>query len=136
LPNGHLTEDTAMRSAHDWGRAHGRPCRSATVSRWPFHTFAFAMAGVAMLAACDGSTPPPTNAIVNGDTHARESIRSEIGGVVYPVVAIQPNTTTMSLGQTIRFQAHLSDQNGSWTSCCTTWKSSDPTVISVTTTGY
>src|SRR6185437_2606602 len=53
LPNGHLTEDTAMRSAHDWGRAHGRPCRSATVSRWPFHTFAFAMAGVAMLAACD-----------------------------------------------------------------------------------
>ena len=44
-----------MRTAHDWGRALGRPRTSATVSRKSFYLRAIICGAAAALAACDKS---------------------------------------------------------------------------------
>jgi Bacterial Ig-like domain (group 2) len=151
LPNGHLTEDTAMRTAHDWGRAQGRPPRSATVSRKSYtvsrklyYGRAIACVIVAMVAACDGptstsSSSDPSSPPVDGmGARTDESVRTEAAGVAYPFVTLEPTATaTLSVGQQATFWAHLSEANGNnWPSCCSTWVSSDPSIASVSVIGY
>jgi hypothetical protein len=133
-----------MRSAHDWGRAIGRPrTTSATVSRKSIYLGAIACTAAAALAACDTSPKNATNTnptdpgVTTGPPNDG-SIRTVVRGVAYPLVTVEPSTSvTMSVGQQSTFSARLNEPTGNaWTSCCSTWTSSDASVASVTTTGY
>ena len=141
LPNGHLTEDTAMRIAHDWGRASRRPHRSAPVGCNSYYVRTLLCGAAAALAACDSSpksATSPTDPVNAMGSREDESVRTEVRGVAYPRVAVKPSADVdMSIGQQSSFSALLSEPNGNaWASCCSTWKSSDASVASVDVTGY
>lgn len=130
-----------MRSAHDWGRASGRPPRSATVSRKSYQIRALLVGAAALVAACDSSgtnATDPSGTTSNSDAQARESTRTVYEGVAYPTVTIEPaSAITIGAGKTETVYASLSEPNGEvWTSCCSSYTSSDASVASVSVTGY
>jgi hypothetical protein len=84
-----------------------------------------------LCAACSDTTASPSSP--TSDTN-REAVASVVGGVSYPLVAITPPVTALKPSDSANVQAKLSDANGSWTGQYITWKSSDPTVLQVTTT--
>ncbi len=137
-----------MRTAHDWGRATGRPRTSAPVRRKSIYFGVIACTAAAALAACDNSAKSATNptdptvadggdGAITGTMHD-ESIRTVVHGVAYPQVNVKPSANVdMKIGQQSTFSARLNESNGdAWTSCCSKWTTSDASVASVSTTGY
>ncbi len=130
-----------MRIAHDWGRASGRPRTSAKVSRKSSYARALLCSAAAALAACDNSPKSaanPTDPVNAMGSRENEAVGTEVRGVAYPLVTVKPSASVdMSVGQQSTFSALLSEPNGnSWTSCCSTWTSSDASIASVSATGY
>ncbi len=56
--------------------------------------------------------------------------------VAYPRVTITPAVKTLAVGGKAAITATLSNATGSWYGHYTTWKSSNPAVVSVSTTGW
>jgi hypothetical protein len=90
----------------------------------------FLVLGVAALglaaAACSDNMP----------SEAASTPNMSLTSAQYPLVTITPTPTTLAVGATMNVQAKLSDANTSWMGQTITWKSSDPTVLSVTVTGW
>ncbi len=132
-----------MRTAHDWGRAIGRPRTSAPVSRKSYYFRAIVCGAAAALAACDNSAKNTTNpmdpvAASGSGTFQDEAVLVMYHGVAYPQVNVKPSANVdMKVGEQSTFTARLNEPSGdAWTSCCSTWKSSDASVASVSVTGY
>ncbi len=132
-----------MRTAHDWGRAVGRPRTSAPVSRKSYYFRAIVCGAAAALAACDNSAKNTTNptdpvAASGSGTSQDEAVLVMYHGVAYPRVNVKPSASVdMKVGEQSTFTARLNEPSGEpWTSCCSTWKSSDASVASVSVTGY
>jgi hypothetical protein len=80
-----------------------------------------------LCAACSDTTASSTK-----DTN-REAVASVVGGVSYPLVAITPGVTALKPSDSVNVQAKLTDSNGSWTGQHIIWKSSDASILKVTT---
>jgi hypothetical protein len=120
-----------MRSAHDCGRTFTRR-RRFILSR-PASIVILAAAAGALLAGCTESREPTAPADA---ARATASGTATAQSVAYPIVTISPIIKTLAVGGKATISARLSTPTTSWAAHYTTWKSSDPTVISVTTTGW
>jgi hypothetical protein len=124
-----------MRFAHDCGRAFA-PARRSGSAR-PYYlpsAILLAAAGIAIGACSDTPTQPQ---------EAQEAVRvgalgaTEAVSLVYPLVSILPQTTTLAVGGKVTLLAKLAASNGTtWMSKESLWKSSDTTVLSVTTANW
>jgi Bacterial Ig-like domain (group 2) len=120
-----------MRSAHDWGRAIART-RTHAAHRFTNVPLVFILAAGSVLGACS-DTPTAPQADV---ARARESVREEVAGLAYPLVTIQPATTTMAVGAKVTLSAKLKAANAAtWNGRFLDWKSSNTAVVSVSTSG-
>ncbi len=91
--------------------------------------------GSVLLCTCGDSTTPPA-ALAPRDAAALP-VAQAMSAVRYPLVAITPSTTTLAVGKVQKFTARLNNATGApWTSCCSTWTSSNPSVLSVTMPDY
>ena len=81
-----------------------------------------------LCAACSDSTTASDK-----DTN-REAVATKVAGVVYPLVTIAPAVAQLKPADSVKLQANLTDANGSWKGKLVTWKSSDPSILQVTTT--
>jgi hypothetical protein len=125
-----------MRSAHDCGRAFSRAHRPGSARRFQIHStagLAVLLAGGLALAGCSDAPPPPTApAAARAASATADSL-----AVAYPLVAIQPQQTTLAIGDTAHLLAKLTAGSGSaWMGRQTSWKSSDTTVLSVKTSNW
>ncbi len=78
--------------------------------------------------------PPPRS---HRENAAALPVAQVMSAVRYPLVAITPSTTTLAVGKVQKFTARLNNATGApWTSCCSTWTSSNPSVLSVTMPDY
>jgi hypothetical protein len=129
-----------MRSAHDWGRALGRPRRYAVASgRSSRQHLALALVGLAAVAACSESSTAPGVADNTSEQTAiaRESNLITANGIQYPLVGLTPNQSSMTVGAHVNFQARLTGGDGShWMGRYITWKSSNDAVVSITTANW
>jgi Big-like domain-containing protein len=88
-----------------------------------------AIATLAILcAACSDTTASPDATDVN-----REAVASVVGGVTYPLVAISPAIAALKPADSVNLQANLTDTHGAWKGKYIVWKSSDSTILKVTT---
>jgi Bacterial Ig-like domain (group 2) len=123
-----------MRSAHDWGRAFTRRGWSILSRPASIGSVILALAAGTLLAGCNESPEPTAPGVA-----ARSAVlatASAQAAVKYPIVTIKPAVTTLAVGGKATITASLSNASTSWYGHFTTWKSSDPTVVSVTTTGW
>ncbi len=80
-----------------------------------------------LCAACSDTTASPA-------TEAnREAVASVVGSITYPLVDITPGFATLKTSDSLNLQAKLTDAHGSWMGKQIVWKSSDTTVLKVTT---
>jgi hypothetical protein len=125
-----------MRSAHDCGRAFSRAHRSGSARRYQIHStaaIAVLLAGALTVAGCSDAPSPPTAPAAARAASATMDSRA----VAYPLVAIQPQQTTLAIGDTVHLQAKLTEGNGTtWMGRQTSWTSSDTTVLSVKTSNW
>ena len=81
-----------------------------------------------LCAACSDTTASPASNV------NREALASTVGGVSYPLVAITPAVAVLKPADSANVQAILTNNaNGSWMGMFITWKSSDTTVLKITT---
>ncbi len=80
-----------------------------------------------LCAACSDSTVSPA-------TEAnREAVASVVGSIRYPLVDITPGVATLKTSDSVNVQAKLTDAGGTWMGKQIVWKSSDTTVLKITT---
>jgi hypothetical protein len=123
-----------MRFAHDCGCAFAQARRSNRARPGLVRTAAAAVVVGTILAACNSPSTEPTAPADAAQSSA--VVAAQAAAVVYPIVTIQPVVKTLAVGGKATVSAKLSNASTSWSAHLTTWKSSDPTVISVTTTGW
>src|SRR5450631_3929138 len=82
-----------------------------------------------LCAACSDTSTPLTSDVNN------EAVASVVGAVTYPLVAITPAISTITLADSATVQAKLTNTSTSWLGKYMTWKSSDTTVLKIMITG-
>ena len=122
-----------MRSAHDCGRAFTRRRRSILSHPASIGSVILAVAAGTLFAGCTESREATAPADV---ARSAVSATASAQSVAYPIVTIKPIVTTLAVGGKATISASLSNASTSWYGHYTAWKSSDPAVVSVTTTGW
>lgn len=123
-----------MRFAHDSGRALARARGHTAAHRTAWHAAIGVTTGGLLVAACTNSTAPRDAAMSGAATRSATS-QSGTVAPAYPLVSIQSAPATLTVGQQAKLTAQLSEPGeGTWSGHNVTWTSSDPSVISVSTT--